>query len=137
MINPLPCVLMSEQTIIEVPGFATVNRTYNHAVRLGDAIYVSGQIGVDPATGKLVPGGQVAEYRQALLNLQRILEAAGSSLSRVVKTTIYMTNVDELAELNRVYAEFFPQRAPAKTGVEVKRLAIGAQIEIEAIAAAS
>ena len=127
---------MSDPVIIDVPGVPTVNATYNHAVRLGDVIYVSGQIGTDPVTGKLVSGGQVAEYRRALTNLQLVLEAAGSSLRRVVKTTIYMTNVDQLGELNRVYAEFFPESAPAKTGVEVKRLAIGAQIEIEAIASA-
>ena len=114
----------------------TVNPTYNHAVRLGDAIYVSGQIGIDPATGKLVSGGQVVEYRQALENLKVILRAAGSSLERVVKTTIYMTDVTELSDLNKVYAEFFPHDPPAKTGVEVSGLALGAKIEIEAVAAA-
>ena len=71
---------MSHPAIIQVPEMPTVNPTYNHAVRLGDAIYVSGQIGIDPATGKLVSGGQVVEYRQALENLKVILKAAGSSL---------------------------------------------------------
>jgi 2-iminobutanoate/2-iminopropanoate deaminase len=127
---------MSDPRIIYVPDLPTANPTYNHAVRLGDAIYVSGQIGIDPATGRLVSGGQLPEYRQALTNLSVILEAAGSSLKRVVKTTIYMTNVDQLADLNQIYAEFFPDSPPAKTGVEVSRLAIGATIEIEAIAAA-
>ena len=127
---------MAEPSIVEVPNLPTANPTYNHAVRLGDAVYVSGQIGIDPATGRLVDGGQIAEYRQALKNLDTILRAAGSSLSRVVKTTIYMTDVSQLSELNRVYAEFFPSAPPAKTGVEVSRLAIGARIEIEAIAAA-
>jgi 2-iminobutanoate/2-iminopropanoate deaminase len=127
---------MSDPQIVHVPDLPTANPTYNHAIRLGDAIYVSGQIGIDPATGKLVPGGQLAEYRQALTNLSVILEAAGSSLKRVVKTTIYMTNVDQLKELNQIYAEFFPDSPPAKTGVEVSRLAIGAKIEIEVIAAA-
>ena len=127
---------MSEPAVISVPGMPTANPTYNHAVRLGDTIYVSGQIGIDPATGKLVDGGQLAEYRRALLNLEAILRAAGSSLRRVVKTTIYMTDVSQLAELNRIYAEFFRETPPAKTGVEVSRLALGAKIEIEAIAAA-
>lgn len=126
---------MTKREIISVPNLPTANPTYNHAVRLGDAIYVSGQIGIDPATGKLVPGGQLAEYRQALQNLRTILLAAGSSMRQVVKTTIYMTNVNDLADLNRVYAEFFSDLPPAKTGVEVSRLAVGAQIEIEAIAA--
>jgi reactive intermediate/imine deaminase len=126
MNNPVP---------ISVPELPPTNTTYSQAVRIGDLVYVSGQLGVDPATGKLVEGGAVAEYRQALNNVRRILEAAGTSMRRVVKTTIYMTNVDELVELNRVYAEFFPDSPPAKTGVEVKRLALGGLIEIEVIAA--
>ena len=128
---------MPDPAIISVPGLPTANSTYNHAVRLGDTIYISGQIGIDPATGKLVSGGQIAEYGQALLNLETILRAAGTSLRRVVKTTVYMTDVSQLAELNRIYAEFFPKSPPAKTGVEVSRLALGAKIEIEAIAAAA
>ena len=127
---------MTPPKIILVPGLPTANPTYNHAVRLGDTIYVSGQIGIDPTTGKLVSGGQIAEYQQALRNLETILQAAGSSLQRVVKTTIYMTDVSQLPELNRLYAGFFPLSPPAKTGVEVSRLAVGAKIEIEAIAAA-
>ncbi|MBM3832615.1 MAG: hypothetical protein FJ403_04960 [Verrucomicrobia bacterium] len=127
---------MTHPQIISVPDLPTANPTYNHAVRLGDTIYVSGQIGIDPKTGQLVGGGQLAEYRQALVNLRTILQAAGTSLQRVVKTTIYMTDVAELTELNKIYAEFFPKSPPAKTGVEVNRLAIGAKIEIEAIAAA-
>ena len=127
---------MADPKIIVVPDLPTANPTYNHAVHLGDTIYVSGQIGIDPSTGKLVSGGQAAEYRQALQNLETILRAAGTSLQRVVKTTIYMTDVSQLAELNRVYAEFFSKSPPAKTGVEVSRLALGAKIEIEAIAAA-
>lgn len=75
----------------------------------------------------------MAEYRQALENLKYVLEASGSSLDRVAKTTIYMTDVRELAELNKIYAEYFPH-APAKTGVEVKALAMGGRIEIEAVA---
>jgi 2-iminobutanoate/2-iminopropanoate deaminase len=125
-----------DPTIVAVPGIPPSNTTYNQAVRYGGVIYISGQLGVDPATGKLVAGGQVAEYRQALTNLASILSAAGSSLRRVVKTTIYMTDVSQLAELNVVYGEFFRENAPAKTGVEVSRLAMGGRIEIEAIAAA-
>jgi 2-iminobutanoate/2-iminopropanoate deaminase len=127
---------MNDPKVILVRELPTANPTYNHAVRLGDTIYVSGQIGIDPDTGTLVAGGQLSEYRQALQNLETILRAAGTSLRRVVKTTIYMTDVSQLTELNRIYAEFFPETPPAKTGVEVNRLALGARIEIEAIAAA-
>jgi 2-iminobutanoate/2-iminopropanoate deaminase len=120
---------------IHVPALPPGNSTYHQATRLGDLLFVSGQLGIDPATGELAPGGQVAEYRQALANIKTILEAAGSSLAQVAKTTVYMTNVDDLAELNVVYAESFPH-APAKTGVEVRRLSGRAQIEIEVIASA-
>jgi 2-iminobutanoate/2-iminopropanoate deaminase len=127
---------MNNPTVISVPQLPTANPTYSHAVRLGDVIYISGQLGIDPSTGKLAPGGQVEEYKQALNNLKTILEAAGTSLNRVVKTTIYMTDVTQLAELNAIYAEFFSSTPPAKTGVEVNRLSLGAKIEIEAVAAA-
>ncbi len=123
-------MLPQSLTIVAVP---CGNRTYSQAARLGDFVFVSGQLGVDPATGEVVAGGQVAEYRQALENVKAILEEAGSSLAHVVKTTVFMTDVDELAALNVVYAEYFAH-APAKTGVEVKRLSAGARIEIEVIA---
>jgi reactive intermediate/imine deaminase len=125
MPNPVP---------IATPHLPPPNPTLSQAARLGELLFVSGQLGIDPATGAVVTGGQVAEYRQALRNLKYVLEAAGSSLEKVVKTTIYMTDITELAELNRLYAEYFPH-APAKTGVEVKALAMGGKIEIEAIAA--
>lgn len=118
---------------VSTPSLPPANPTFSQAVRLGELIFVSGQLGIDPANGGLVPGGQVAEYRQALANLKYVLEAAGTSLDRVAKTTIYMTDVREITELNRIYAEYFPH-APAKTGVEVKALAMGGRIEIEAIA---
>jgi 2-iminobutanoate/2-iminopropanoate deaminase len=126
---------MPSPIAIPTPALPPANPTFSQAVRLGDLIFVSGQLGIDPRTGALAPGGQVAEYCQALANLKYVLEAAGTSLDRVAKTTIYMTDVRELAELNRIYAEYFPH-APAKTGVEVKALAMGGRIEIEAIASA-
>ena len=118
---------------IPVPAIPTGNETYSQATRLGDFLFVSGQLGIDPATGQLVTGGAVAEYQQALDNLRVILESAGSSLAHVAKTTIYMTDMSLLPELNAVYARYFPHR-PAKTGVEVRGLAGGAAIEIEAVA---
>lgn len=118
---------------IAVAAIPPGNSTYSQVTRLGDLLFVSGQLGVDPGTGALVPGGQVAEYRQALENIKTILEAAGSSLAQVAKTTVYMTDVDELSALNEVYGMYFPH-APAKTGVEVRRLSAGARIEIEVIA---
>lgn len=118
---------------IATPAVPPANPTYSQATRIGDLVFVSGQLGIDPATGQLVPGGQVAEYRQAMKNLSAVLEAAGASRTAVVKTTIYMTDIDELSQLNELYAASFPH-APAKTGVEVRRLALGGRIEIEAVA---
>ncbi len=118
-----------------VPELPPANHTFHQAVRLSDLLFVSSQLGIDPATGQLRPGGQVAEYRQALDNVRRILAATGSSLDAVAKVVVYMTNVDEIAVLNEVYARYFPHR-PAKTGVEVRRLSMGAAIEVEVIAAA-
>ena len=120
---------------IAVPAVPPGNQTYSQAVRLGDVLFVSGQLGVDPLTGALAAGGQVAEYRQAIENIKTILETAGSSLAQVPKTTVYMTDVDELGALNEVYGAYF-LHAPAKTGVEVRRLVGGARIEIEVIASA-
>ena len=127
---------MSLPVNIETPRLPPSNTTYSQATRIGNVIFVSGQLGINPATGKLVPGGQVAEYGQALENLKTILEAAGTSLAAVAKTTVYMTDVAELESLNAIYAQYFPH-APAKTGVEVKALALGGRIEIEVVAAAS
>lgn len=121
--------------ILDTPQVPTGNATYSQVVRMGGLLFVSGQLGIEPSTGNLRAGGQVAEYEQALENVKVILEAVGSGLEMVGKTTIYMTNVDELAALNAVYARYFPHR-PAKTGVEVKRLSGGALIEIEVVAAA-
>ena len=115
---------------IAVPAVPPGNQTYSQAVRLGDVLFVSGQLGVDPLTGALAAGGQVAEYRQAIENIKTILETAGSSLAQVAKTTVYMTDVDELGALNEVYGAYF-LHAP-----EVRRLVGGARIEIEVIASA-
>jgi len=128
-------MMESDPQIITVAGLPATNATYSQAVRVGSLVFVSGQLGVDPATGRIVPGGAIAEYRQALSNLARILEAAGTSVRRIVKTTVYMTDMSQLAALNEVYGEVVGSFPPAKTGVEVRRLALDGQIEIEAVAA--
>lgn len=122
--------------IINVPGLPPVNPSYSQVTRVGDLLLVAGQIGVDPATGKLVSGGIVEETRRALENMRMILEAAGSSISKVAKTTLYMTDMGEWGPMNEVYTACFQGHPPAKTTVGVTRLALGARIEIEAIAGA-
>jgi 2-iminobutanoate/2-iminopropanoate deaminase len=118
---------------IDVPGLPANNPTYSQGVRLGDVIYVSGQLGVDPATRALVPGGIGEQTRQAIENIEAILTAAGSGLSRVAKVNIFLTDFSLLREMNAVYATRFTGK-PAKTTVEIARLDKDALIEIEVIA---
>ena len=118
---------------IAVPELPPNNATYSQAVRLGDVIFVSGQLGVDPATRALVPGGIREQTRQAIDNIEVILRAAGSALNRVAKVNIFLTDFTLLQPMNDVYATRFTGR-PAKSTVEVARLDKDALIEIEAVA---
>jgi 2-iminobutanoate/2-iminopropanoate deaminase len=109
---------------------------YNQAIRVGDTIYVAGQIPVDPATNQVVEGGIEAQTRRVLDNIRAILEAAGSSLDRVVKTTIFLVDVDDFAAMNAVYAEYFSGVAPARSTVQVAALpGAGVRLQVDAIAA--
>ncbi len=110
---------------------------YSQAIRVGDFIFCAGQAGIDPATGKLVEGGIQAETRRVLQNLTAVLQAAGSSFNRVVKTTVFLKNMDDFKAMNAIYAEFFPAAPPARSTVQVARLPADASVEIEAIATVS
>ena len=118
---------------IDVPLLPANNATYSQAVRLGNLVFVSGQLGVDPSSRELVDGGIQEQTRQAIDNVATILAAAGSSLERVAKVTIFLTDFVWLRAVNEVYATRFPHR-PAKTTVEIVRLDKDALIEIEVIA---
>ncbi len=118
---------------VDVPLLPPNNATYSQAVRLGDLVFVSGQLGVDPCSRELVDGGIEEQTRQAIDNVATILAAAGSSLDRVAKVTIFLTDFAWLRAMNEVYAGRFPHR-PAKTTVEIVRLDKDALIEIEVIA---
>ena len=107
---------------------------YSQAIRVGNIAYTSGQIPLDPATGAFVEGGIKEQTRQALTNIKAILEEAGTSMDNVVKTTVFMANMDDFADMNAVYAEFFTEPYPARSAVAVKTLPKGALIEIEVIA---
>jgi 2-iminobutanoate/2-iminopropanoate deaminase len=107
---------------------------YSQAVLVGDFVYTAGQIPLDPATGRLAEGDIGAQTRQVLLNLKAILEAAGSSTSDVVKTTVFLVAMDEFKAMNAVYAEFFSAAPPARSTVQVGALPLGARVEIEAVA---
>ena len=108
---------------------------YSQAIRLGNLIYTSGQIPIDPATGVLVEGGIKEQTRQSLTNVKAILEEAGVSMSQVVKTTVFLADMNDFADMNAVYAEFFTEPYPARSAVAVKSLPKGASVEIEVVAA--
>jgi 2-iminobutanoate/2-iminopropanoate deaminase len=107
---------------------------YSQAVRVGDFVFTAGQIPLDPATGQMVEGGIEAQARQALTNVSAVLEAAGTSLANVVKTTVFLADMGEFKAMNGVYAEFFPDAPPARSAVQAAALPLGARIEVEAIA---
>ena len=108
---------------------------YSQAIQVGNLVYTSGQIPIDPSTGAFVEGGIKEQTRQSLTNVKAILEEAGLSMSNVVKTTVFMADMDDFAEMNAVYAEFFSEPYPARSAVAVKTLPKGALVEIEVVAA--
>jgi len=106
---------------------------YSQAVKAGNLLFLSGQIPLDPATGELARG-IAAETRQVFENVKAVLEAAGSSLDKVLKTTVFMTNLGEFAEMNKVYASYFAAKPPARSTVQVCALPKGVSVEIELVA---
>ena len=107
---------------------------YSQAIFVGNLVYTSGQIPIDPATGVIVEGGIKEQTRQSLTNVKAILESSGLSMRNVVKTTVFMADMNDFAEMNGVYAEFFAEPYPARSAVAVKTLPKGALVEIEVIA---
>ncbi|TMA64692.1 MAG: RidA family protein [Deltaproteobacteria bacterium] len=107
---------------------------YAQAVVAGDLVFCSGQVGLDPASGRLVPGGVAAEAARALESLAAVLSAAGLGLGDVVKTTVYLVDLAEFAAVNEVYARYFHAPYPARATVGVAALPAGARVEIEAVA---
>ena len=110
---------------------------YSQAIRVGNLVYTSGQIPIDPATGAFVEGGIREQTRQSLTNVRAILAEAGLAMSDVVKTTVFMADMNDFAEMNGVYAEFFAEPYPARSAVAVKTLPKGALVEIEVVAEAA
>ncbi len=107
---------------------------YSQGICVDNVVFTAGQVAIDPATGKLIDGDIAAQTRQVLLNLAAILEATGTSLSNVVKTTVFLVDMSDFVAMNSVYAEFFPTAPPARSTVQVAALPLGAHVEIEAIA---
>jgi len=110
---------------------------YSAGVSTGHLVFTAGQLGIDPATGKLVEGGIQPQTRQALNNLSAVLEAAGSRLERVVKTTVFLKDISDFSLMNEVYGTFFTENFPARSALQVGALPLGAAVEIEAVALVS
>jgi len=125
---------MTDRRAVQAEDAPAAIGPYSHAVVVPPLVYTAGQAGVDPADGGLVSGGIEAQTRQTLKNIEAILKAAGSSMARVVKTTVYLANIDDFSVMNRVYGQFFPHEPPARTSVQAARLPLGALVEIEAVA---
>jgi 2-iminobutanoate/2-iminopropanoate deaminase len=107
---------------------------YSAGIRFGNLVYTAGQLGIIPATGDLAPGGIESETRQALENISAVLVAAGSSMSQVVKTTVFLHDMADFVRMNNVYAEFFESPFPARSTIQVTALPKGGAVEIEALA---
>jgi 2-iminobutanoate/2-iminopropanoate deaminase len=127
---------MSDRDVIVTEGAPKPfgGAPYNQAIRAAGLVFCAGQVGLEPASGTLVDGGVEAQARRAMENLSAVLEAAGTSVDRIVKTTIFVTDLGDFAAVNAVYGSFFEADPPARSTVQVAGLPGGAVVEIEAIA---
>lgn len=134
LLAALPAAAATQQKeVIQVPG-SLEGMPFSSAVRVGDLLYLSGQIGILPGTRELPQGGVGPETRQTLENIRGVLEYAGSSMERVVKCTVFLADIADYAAMNEVYRTYFPGEPPARSTVAGSGLALGARVEIECIA---
>ena len=127
---------MNMKKIVSTPEAPKAIGPYSQAVVHDGIVYLSGQIAIDAATNQLIEGDVVAQTHRVLGNLKAVLEAAGSSLGAVLRTTVFLKDMADFSKMNAVYAEFFPENPPARSAVQVAALPKGGSIEIEAIALA-
>ena len=120
--------------VIPVPDAPKPAGQYSHAVRAGNTLYISGQVGLDPVSGTIVEGGIEPQTRQVMKNLETALTAAGLEFKHVVKSYVYVDDIANMPTVNGIYAEAFPTDPPARTSIEVAALPLGAMIEIGMIA---
>ena len=125
---------MPQRQVIATEGAPAAIGPYSQAIRSGQLLFTAGQLGINPATGKLVSGDTVEQAEQAMSNLSAILEAGGSSLSQALKTTIFLADISDYPAVNAVYARFFNEEPPARSAIQVAALPLGARVEIEMIA---
>lgn len=124
----------TERRIVQIPGAPPSRAPISPAIVVGDLVFTSGQIGIDPKTGQMAPGGLEAEAEQVLKNLAAVLDAAGSSISHVVKATVFLADMNDYAAMNEIYRRHFSKDFPARSAVQVAKLPANARIEIEAVA---
>jgi 2-iminobutanoate/2-iminopropanoate deaminase len=127
-----------EKTVISVEGAPRpfAGAPYSQAIKAAGLVFTAGQLGIDPETGALVDGGIEAETHRVFANLRAVLDGAGSSLERVVKTTVFMADLGQFAAMNEVYGSYFGEAPPARSAFQVAALPGGASVEIEAVALA-
>ena len=127
--------MSTSREAVSAPGAPAAIGPYSHAVRAGELLFCSGQIPLDPASGELVGATAAEQARRCLETLRAVCEAAGTSLQRAVRVTVYMTDLRAFAEVNEVYAGFFSDQPPARVAVGVAALPRGAYVEIDAVVA--
>jgi 2-iminobutanoate/2-iminopropanoate deaminase len=127
---------MARRAVNDVPALGKVLGPYSRAVWAGDMLYLAGQLGIDPSTGKLVEGGAGAETLQLLKGLSQVLETAGLSMGDVVKANVFLTDMNDFAAMNKVYETFFEAPYPARSTIAVAALPGGGHVEIELTAVA-
>ena len=125
---------MSEKEVIKTDKAPKAIGPYSVGIKWGNLIFASGQLGIDPETGDIVSGGVQAQTRQALKNLQAVMASSGMSLDNVVKTTVFLNDINDFLKMNEVYAEFFSGDFPARSAIQAAALPKGGLVEIEAIA---
>ncbi len=125
---------MSKRHVVNTKDAPSAIGPYSQAIAAGGMVFCSGQVAIDPTTGALVPGGVKEQAVQVLKNLQAVLNAGDAALGSVVKTTIFLTDMNDFAVVNEVYAEAFGENRPARATVEVSRLPLDVRVEIDAIA---
>lgn len=124
----------NERTVVTTDKAPKAIGPYSVAIKAGHFVFTSGQIGLIPETGNVIEGGVEAETRQALTNLKHVLEASGTTLARVVKTTVFLRDMADFARMNAIYGEFFTENQPARSAVQVAALPKAAAVEIECVA---
>ena len=122
-----------EKAIVATEEAPAAVGPYSQGVQAGDLIYTAGQLGIVPGTKEFAGPDIESQTRQALENLKAVLKAAGSCLAHVVKTTVFLQDIEEFSRMNAVYAEFFPEDPPARSAVQVAALPLGGRVEIEAV----